>query len=107
VREALLEYIRKGIEEINVTRDQKIPLEDLDLIHIYGDGGVFDSMQLVNFLMVVEERISDEMDVAITIVSEKAISRKVSPFSSVSALLDYLVEEIAIAKPDHVLGEVQ
>ena len=107
MREALLEYIKKGIEEINVTREQKIPIDDLDQVHIYGDGGVFDSMQLVNFLMVVEEKINDEMDLTITIVSEKAISRKVSPFSSVPALLEYLVEELSLAKADPVLGEVQ
>lgn len=95
MRESFLEYIKKGIEEINITREQKIPLEELDNIRLYGDGGVFDSMQLVNFLMLVEERMNDEMGIAMTIVSEKAISRKISPFSTVSALLDYLVEEAA------------
>jgi hypothetical protein len=95
VRESLLDCIKQGIEEINITREQKIPIEELDSIRIYGEGGVFDSMQLVNFLMVVEEKMSDQMGLAMTIVSEKAISRKVSPFSTVSALLEYLVEEAA------------
>jgi len=95
VKEALLDCIKQGIEEINITREQKIPIEELDRISIYGESGVFDSMQLVNFLMVVEERMSEQMGLSITIVSEKAISRKVSPFSTVSALLDYLMEEVA------------
>ena len=95
MKEALLDCIKQGIEEINITREQKIPIEELDRISIYGESGVFDSMQLVNFLMVVEERMSEQMGLSITIVSEKAISRKVSPFSTVSALLDYLMEEVA------------
>jgi acyl carrier protein len=97
MRESLLRCIRDGLEEINSTRDEKISTDALDQLHFYGDGGMFDSMQLINFLMVVEEKLADQLGVAITIVSEKAVSRKVSPFANVSTLLDYLLEELGDA----------
>jgi hypothetical protein len=98
MRESLLQCIREGVEEINITREEKIPTDELDGINFYGDGGVFDSMHLINFLMIVEERVIDQVGVPITIVSEKAVSRKVSPFSNVSTLISFLVEEIEEAR---------
>lgn len=94
MRESLLQCIREGVEEINGMRDEKIPTGALDEVGLYGGGGSFDSMQLVNFLMIVEEKIEERLGIAVLIVSERAVSRKVSPFTSVSTLLDFLVEEI-------------
>lgn len=98
MRDSLLQCIREGIEEINVTRDEKIPVEELDELNFYGEGGVFDSMLLINFLMIVEEKVVEQTGVSITIVSEKAVSRKVSPFSNASTLVAYLIEEIEEAQ---------
>lgn len=97
-RESLLLCIKDGLEEINATRDEKIPTDALEELRFYGDGGVFDSMQLVSFLMVVEEKMADQLEIVMSIVSEKAVSRKVSPFSTVTTLLDYLMEEIEEAR---------
>src|SRR5260221_9049277 len=94
MRESLLNCIAGGIEEINATRDQKIPLGDLANIRLYGESGLLDSMQLINFLMIVEERMSDQLGIVMSIVSEKAVSQTVSPFNTVSALLEYLLEEV-------------
>ena len=98
LRSSLLQCIREGVEEINITREEKIPTDELDGISFYGDSGVFDSMHLINFLMIVEEKVVEQIGVPITIVSEKAVSRKVSPFSNVSTLIAYLVEEIEEAR---------
>jgi hypothetical protein len=98
MRETLLQCLREGVEEINVTREEKIPTNELEGINFYGDGGVFDSMHLINFLMIVEEKVVEQVGVPITIVSEKAVSRKVSPFSNVSTLIAFLVEEIEEAR---------
>lgn len=98
MRESLLQCIKDGIEEMNTTRDEKIPTDALSDVHLYGQGGVFDSMQLINFLTVVEERMADQMGIVYSIVSEKAVSRKVSPFSHVSTLVDYLLEEVGSAE---------
>lgn len=99
MREAIRQCIRDSLDEINATREEKI-LADVDgEVHFYGDGGVFDSMQLVNFLMIVEERLADQLEITLSIVSEKAISRKVSPFSTASNLLEYLLEEVGQTAP--------
>jgi len=98
MRESLARCIKDGLDEVNMTRDVKIPTDTPDALLLYGEGGLFESMQLINFLMVVEEKIAEQLGITLSIVSEKAISRQVSPFSRVSTLVDYLEEEIGGAE---------
>ncbi|WP_437775064.1 hypothetical protein [Sorangium sp. So ce1097] len=67
---------------------------------LYGSGGVFDSMQLVNFLVLVEQKIDDEMSQAVSLTSEKAVSMRVSPFASVRRLIDFIADELSEAKTE-------
>ncbi|MFC9730881.1 hypothetical protein ACH4MA_14570 [Streptomyces roseolus] len=94
MRERLVGLIGNVVAEVNERRDEKIPTENLLDISLYGDAGVFDSMHLVNFLTLVEEAIEDEFDVEISLTSEKAVSRRVSPFSRVSRLIEFIEEEM-------------
>ncbi len=58
---------------------------------LFGDGGL-DSLGLVRFIVMVEERLEDEANVQLTLASDKAMSRKSSPFRSLQALADYIDE---------------
>jgi acyl carrier protein len=69
-----------------LNRDAEAPL--------FGDGGL-DSLGLVRFIVMVEERLEDEADVQLTLASDKAMSRKSSPFRTLQALADYIDECLA------------
>ncbi|MBB6471220.1 hypothetical protein [Sphaerisporangium rubeum] len=97
MHDQLLGLITGVVEELNERRTEKIPTENLLGVMLYGDQGVFDSMHLVNFLARVEEELEDEYDVEISLTSEKAVSRRVSPFSSVRRLIDFIDEEMRLA----------
>ncbi len=62
---------------------------------IFGQGGVLDSLGLVNFLADLEHRIAEEFGREIVLASDQAMSRSRSPFRDVSALSDYIVELLA------------
>ncbi|MBS2961892.1 hypothetical protein KGA66_02450 [Actinocrinis puniceicyclus] len=98
MRDQLLALLVNVVDELNERRDEKIPTENLLEVGLYGEAGVFDSMHLVNFLVLVEEALEDEFDVEISLTSEKAVSRRVSPFSSGRRLIDFIEEEIALAR---------
>ncbi|MGW4641046.1 hypothetical protein ACWEN6_21140 [Sphaerisporangium sp. NPDC004334] len=100
MHDRLLELITGVVEELNERRGEKIPTENLPGVVLYGDAGVFDSMHLVNFLARVEEELEDEYDVEISLTSEKAVSRRMSPFSSVRRLIDFIEEEMRLAGGD-------
>ena len=61
---------------------------------LFGSGAL-DSMGLVRFIIMVEERIEDEKDVKLTLASEKAMSRKRSPFRTLQTLAEFIDECIA------------
>jgi hypothetical protein len=91
---------REALAELNTTRPegQKFPVGDLDEISLYGTEGIFDSMHLVSFLAILEQKIEDELDVEISLTSEKAISQRVSPFSSFATLFAFIDAELAEMK---------
>jgi len=62
---------------------------------IFGSGGTLDSLGLVNFLADLEYRIDREFAREVVLASEKAMSRKRSPFRDVHALTEYLMELLA------------
>jgi acyl carrier protein len=97
MREKIFDLIRDSFEEVNMTRSEKIPLDSLNELILYGEDGIFDSMQVVNLLTIVEEKIFDDMNVEVSLTSERAVSRKESPFRSVKNLIDFILEELDIA----------
>jgi D-alanine--poly(phosphoribitol) ligase subunit 2 len=54
-----------------------------------------DSLGIVRFIILVEEKIEDETDLALTLANEKAMSRKNSPFKTLQTLADYIQELMA------------
>lgn len=97
MNDRILQIIVSTIEELNETREEKIPTDNVLDLRLYGgDSGVFESMHLVGFLALVEEKLEDEFDVEVALASEKAVSQRISPFSSVRRLVDFAEEELRL-----------
>ena len=60
---------------------------------LFGKDSILDSMGLVNIIIDIESRFLDE-DIEISLTSEKAMSRRKSPFRTVNTLADYIVDQI-------------
>ena len=50
--------------------------------NLIGQDGLLDSLGLVNLILLVEERIADELGVSVTLADEKAMSQRSSPFGA-------------------------
>lgn len=59
---------------------------------LIGEQAVVTSMNLVSFIADVETTLADRWELSITLVNEKALSRKNSPFRTIDALADYILE---------------
>lgn len=99
MEESIYSVIMNALEQVNQGRENPIDLAPGQAIVLYGRNGVFDSVGLVGFLVSLEEAIQDRLGRAVTLVSEKAVSRRVSPFSSVAALIQFVTEELAHSEP--------
>lgn len=82
--------VLEALQELN--NDRPDPFTISDDTKLLGKNGVLDSMDLVNLTAEIEERLSDEMDIDITIASEKAFSRKKSPFYNINSLSSFILE---------------
>ena len=51
-------------------------------------------MDLVSFIVELEEAIEEGFDIEISLADEKAMSRRTSPFISVTTLSTYIIERI-------------
>lgn len=56
---------------------------------LFGDGGVLDSLGLVELITAVEQEIESEAGVTVSLADEQAFSQRQSPFATVATLADY------------------
>lgn len=59
---------------------------------LMGGTGLFDSMDLVRFIVELEEALEDDFSLEVSLTSEKAMSRSTSPFINISTLSKYIKE---------------
>ncbi len=89
----LLDFV---LSQIRVYCDENT-IEVKELTHdtrLFGSGGLFDSMDLVSFIVELENALEDEHGVKISLTDEKAMSRRTSPFINPDALSDFIFEHI-------------
>lgn len=87
-----IQAIYAAIDELNPQLAEGRQLTKAEDARIFGDGAAFDSLDLVNLVMIVEQNIADATGEEIVLASEAAMSRKRSPYRSVEALAEYAVE---------------
>ncbi len=61
---------------------------------LVGDNAAITSMRLVSFIADLETTLASDHGLEISLVSEQALSRQKSPFRSVEALAEYILELI-------------
>ena len=57
---------------------------------LLGSQSALDSMHLVSLVITIEREVEDAFGVALTLVDERALSMKESPFRSIQSLADYV-----------------
>lgn len=86
------EILYPALEEINDSLEEGEQLsKSLDTV-LFGDGALLDSIGLVNFIVTTERIVEEVTNKSVTLASEKAFSRRQSPFRTVGTLADYIEE---------------
>jgi acyl carrier protein len=98
--ERVTKLVYDTIDEVNPTLAPDRQVEKAPSTVLFGEGAMIDSLGLVSIVVGVEQRVIEELDANITIVNEKAMSLRNSPFRTIGVFADYvtaLVEEAANA----------
>ena len=88
MQEKITEIIFEALEDINNESNLQLQ-KTIDQV-LFGESGSLDSLALVTLIMMIEEKIEDELDVSIVLADERAMSQKNSPFRTVEALRNYI-----------------
>lgn len=96
--ERVLTCIYAALDEANKDRDDLPPLEKSLDTEIHGGEGSLDSLQLINFLVAVEENVERDFGAQVTLTDERVLARESSPLESVRLLAGYL-EELLSERP--------
>ena len=89
-REKIKQLITDSLNELKQNYD--LDFEITDEAVLIGENSVMDSFDFVSFVSILEEKVADELGKSISIVSEKAFSKKYSPFKTVDRINDYFME---------------
>jgi acyl carrier protein len=85
VNELLLDYCKKNLIEVEITKDTPL----------IGSSRILDSLGLVNLIVDIETTFLDE-DIEISLASESAMSSRISPYRSVGSLCNFIAKQLEI-----------
>ena len=82
--------IYQTIDQINQGLPPKNQIKKSPAAKIWGKGGSLDSLNLVRFIVSLEERIEKDFKMQINLADEKSFSVKESPFLDVKSLSEHI-----------------
>lgn len=94
-RTEIADLVLKTLHELGEDLEKPDLANGDETTRLFGARSSMDSMGLVNFIADLEERLSDDYQIDITLANQSAMSRTHSPFRRVSACIDYIMELIA------------
>lgn len=96
-RDLILRAIYRAVDAENIGLGPELQLEKSPDTTLYGPGGKLDSLRLVTLIAAVEREVEDETGASFVLADERAMSQRRSPFLSIGALADYIVQLAAEA----------
>lgn len=93
-KEEIIKIVIYQVEQLKDTfqEDQQISIDSNTVL--FGNGSSIDSLSLVSVIVDLEMVFSDEHGFEISLTDDRAMTREVSPFDSISSLADYIFEII-------------
>jgi acyl carrier protein len=94
MRQRVLEIVRGAVDDLNEELgydELRNPNENTGL---HGGEQGIDSLSLVSLIVDLEGQISSEFSADVVLADEKAMSSRNSPYRTVGALVDFIVERL-------------
>jgi len=92
MKEKIKNIVMDSLQEFNEEKGKDEALEISKDTILLDKQGKLDSLDFVTLIVIIESNIFNKLDKNITIVSEKAFSKKYSPFKDVKSLTEFIAE---------------
>lgn len=87
----VLHKVMEAVEELNLQLEEHQQITVAPDTVLFGKGGKIDSLGLVNLIVILEGILQDAYNLDLSLVDERAISQKNSPFRTVQSLAEYIL----------------
>ncbi len=87
--------IYRAVDELNKQVPKGVKVEKSPAEVLYGKSSQLESLDLVNFIMEVEDKIKEEFGISVVIADELAMSQENSPFLTLGTFTDYMTGLLA------------
>lgn len=94
MREKIQKIVFNTTKEFFENSDYELTTSIDNNFRLIGDSSPLDSMGLVSLIVDIEESINENFDVELVLASEKAMSKRTSPFINLETLIIFIVEEL-------------
>ena len=91
-KQAILDLVLTAVQSLNEELDPSRQLQLAEDTLLFGEGSDLDSLSLVSVIVDIETAVADQFGEPISLTDDKAMSRPVSPYTHVWALVDYIFE---------------
>jgi acyl carrier protein len=94
MRDQALALVKAAVDELNEELDQYRLQHVTEETSLFGDEDGIDSLSLVVLIANLEQAVEETFGVPVELADEKAMSRHRSPYRTVGALTDFILEQL-------------
>lgn len=95
-----LSIVKNSVKDVIEEGSASLEKSDVNYdTRLLGSESGIDSLDLVNIIVVIEDKVEDEYGESITIANEEAMSRAKSPFINIESLAQYVNELLSENQP--------
>ena len=96
----IIEIIKNAVLELNQFRSEGEQLVYSENLVLFGSGALIDSLDLVSVITEIEEALSDNFQIEVSLTDDRALSRMPSPYDSVGLLVEFVNEVVSDSRSD-------
>ena len=89
-KQEITQLLFDTIDELNADRPDDSKLDKSTDAVLFGRSGKLNSLELVNLVVAMEEKIDERFGIPVSLADERAMSEEQSPLSTVGSLADYI-----------------
>lgn len=86
----ITKIVYESADEVNENRPDKPPIIKSPSTILFGKKSRLDSLGLVSLIVIIEQKLEEQLGVIITIADERAMSQPSSPFKTIESLVNYI-----------------
>lgn len=93
MREQIISLVAEAVTDLNDELQYESLENPTEETLLFGSDDGIDSLSLVRLVVDIEQRMHEELGKSVSLTDEKAMSAKRSPYRSIGALSDFIVED--------------